>query len=129
MIGCETTTVRANIPVATVAARRPAPVDMVHLARQTFGSVELEREVLRLFVGQGAGLVARIAAASDPIERGEIAHRLKGSARAIGAHRVARLAETIETASASEVAALAGELGEAVGEVESFVTTLLAPAA
>ena len=116
--------------VGFVAARRePAPIDLVHLARQTFGSAELEREVLRLFVLQGGELVRRIADAADPIERAEIAHRLKGSARAIGANRVGRLAEALETASHGEVVDLVAQIGRAVGDVERFVAGLLAPAA
>ncbi|MDK9698224.1 MAG: Hpt domain-containing protein [Siculibacillus sp.] len=109
--------------------REPAPIDLVHLARQTFGSSELEREVLRLFVLQGGDLVRRIAATGDAVERAEIAHRLKGSARAIGAMRVGRLAEALETATAGEVAGLLEEIGRAVAEVEHFVAGLLAPAA
>jgi HPt (histidine-containing phosphotransfer) domain-containing protein len=116
------------VPVVSVMRRGPAPVDLVHLARQTFGSAELEREVLRLFVQQGGGLVARIAAAASASERGEYAHRLKGSARAIGAMRVGRIAEALEAATTgSETAALSEDLGEAVSEVERFVADLLAP--
>ena len=110
------------------AMRRPAPVDLVHLARQTFGSAELEREVLRLFVQQGGGLVRRIAEAASVTERLEYAHRLKGSARAIGAGRVGRIAEALETAtSLSQTTALTGELAEAVEDVARFVGELLTP--
>lgn len=114
--------------VKAMTARRmmPAPVDMVHLARQTFGSADLEREVLRLFVQQGAGLVARIAEA-EPGERGSIVHRLKGSARAIGATRVARITEALEAPGLVDVEArrLIVELGEAVGDVETFILGIL----
>jgi len=114
--------------VSAIMARRmvPAPVDMVHLARQTFGSAELEREVLGLFVQQGAGLVARIEAASAT-ERGPLVHRLKGSARGIGATRVARVAEALEAPGLVEVEVrrLIGELREAVGDVEAFVGGIL----
>lgn len=116
--------------VGFVTARRePAPIDLVHLARQTFGSADLEREVLRLFVLQGGELVRRIATAADAVERAEIAHRLKGSARAIGAIRVGRLCEALETAREDEVAALVEGIGRAVVDVERFVAGLLAPAA
>jgi HPt (histidine-containing phosphotransfer) domain-containing protein len=114
--------------VSAIMARRmvPAPVDMVHLARQTFGSAELEREVLGLFVQQGAGLVAKIEAAS-PAERGALVHRLKGSARGIGATRVARVAEALEAPGLVDVEArrLVVELREAVGDVEAFVGGIL----
>ncbi len=126
MIGYERT--RADDGAATMR-RTPAPVDLVHLARQTFGSAELEREVLRLFVKQGGGLVRLIAAAEDIRTRAEFAHRLKGSARAIGAGRVAGLAEALETAPDGEAAGLAEDLAAAVDEVERFVAELLAPAA
>ncbi|MER2606604.1 MAG: Hpt domain-containing protein [Siculibacillus sp.] len=115
-----------NPVTATITrGRGPAPVDLVHLARQTFGSAELEREVLRLFVDQGADLVGRIARA-DRIERAALVHRLKGSARSIGAGRVARLTEALEAPELAEAEArrLIGALEEAVGEVESFVHSI-----
>ncbi len=36
------------------------PIDLDHLAAQTFGSAELEREVLRLFLTQSRDCVARL---------------------------------------------------------------------
>ena len=129
MIGFETTTGKEAGPMVAASRREPAPVDLVHLARQTFGSAELEREVLRLFVQQGGGLARLIAVAEDGRTRGEFAHRLKGSARAIGAMRVGRIAEAIETAAPGDISGLCGELDRAVDEVERFVAGLLAPAA
>jgi len=130
VIAIETMTPTTDVPSRVAGLRRePAPVDLVHLARQTFGSAELEREVLRLFVQQGGGLVRLIATSEDARTRGEFAHRLKGSARAIGATRVGRIAEAIETAGAAEISGLVDDLGRAVEEVELFVAALLAPAA
>ena len=110
-----------------VEARRPgpAPVDLVHLARQTFGSTELEREVLQLFVRQGRPTVAQIAAAT-PAARGAIVHRLKGSARGIGAVEVARIAEGLEAPDLAETDArrLIADLADAVAAVERFVGDL-----
>lgn len=108
---------------AAVRRPGPAPVDLVHLARQTFGSTELEREVLQLFVRQGAPSVKEIAAAS-PVARGAVVHRLKGSARGVGAQEVARLCEALEAPALAESEArrLIGELAEAVVAVERFVT-------
>ena len=114
--------------IATLG-REPAPIDLIHLARQTFGSAELEREVLRLFVLQGATIARQIGAAASIEDRAALAHRLKGSARAIGAMRVGRIAEALETAAPAEVAGIAAELGTAIVEVERFVAGLLAPAA
>ncbi len=102
-----------------------APIDLEHLARQTFGSTALRREVLRLFVGQGRGLVEKIASAPSARERGEWVHRLKGSAQAIGATDVGRLAAALETAAGEEaIADLVGELADAVAAVEAFVAIL-----
>src|SRR2546423_15069342 len=71
------------------------PIDLVHLARMTLGERSLEREVLQLFDRQAMILMERMQAA--PVEAvPTLAHRLKGSARAIGAAHVARAAEAGE---------------------------------
>jgi HPt (histidine-containing phosphotransfer) domain-containing protein len=115
---------------ATGAARseedRRAPVDLVHLARQTFGSIELEREVLDLFVRHGDGLVDHIARPAGDRDRAEALHRLKGSARGIGAVRVAALAERLEMLdpASAETTRLIDDLARAVTEVARFVEAL-----
>jgi HPt (histidine-containing phosphotransfer) domain-containing protein len=73
------------------------PVDLVHLARTTFGDRALEREVLQLFDRQSDILIARMRTAA-PAAITTLAHTLKGSARSIGAARVARAAELLELA-------------------------------
>lgn len=105
--------------------RGAAPIDLVHLARQTFGSNELEREVLGLFVAQTRLLVERIAAAT-PAERGALVHRLKGSARGVGATRVAALAEALEAPELAEGEArrLVDELIAAEAEARAFVDAI-----
>lgn len=83
-------------------ADRAAPViDLVHLARQTLGDNALERELLSLFSRQAGEFAARLAgldAATDARRRGELAHTLKGSARAVGAFGVGAAAEAYEEA-------------------------------
>ena len=93
----------AAISIAeSVSAARPAvpsserPVDLVHLARQTLGDRSLEREVLQLFVRQSEICLARLRGAADQAAWTAAAHSIKGSARAIGAWRVARAAESAE---------------------------------
>jgi HPt (histidine-containing phosphotransfer) domain-containing protein len=76
------------------------PIDLVHLARNTMGDRSLEREVLQLFDRQSALLIARMRAAA-PGGIAMLAHTLKGSARGIGAWRVARAAEALEAACGS----------------------------
>ncbi|MDX8528261.1 Hpt domain-containing protein [Mesorhizobium sp. MSK_1335] len=71
------------------------PVDLGHLARQTMGDRDLEREVLALFVHQSLSVRDQIADA-DAKQRALLAHGLKGSARGIGAFAVAECAAIIE---------------------------------
>lgn len=72
------------------------PIDLVHLARQTLGDRDLEREILNLFTVQARALLVRIGTAETLQERGDLAHTLKGSARAVGAWAVADAAELSE---------------------------------
>jgi HPt (histidine-containing phosphotransfer) domain-containing protein len=88
------------------------PIDLVHLARTTLGDRGLEREVLQLFDRQSTLLIARMRAAG-PAGVATLAHTLKGSARGIGAWRVARAAEALE---------LAGASGDALGEALDRLT-------
>lgn len=76
-------------------------VDWEYLSRQTFGDGELEKEVLTLFLQQAGDCGARLAEPArdgDGKWRGDIAHTLKGSARAIGAFGLADAAERYEAA-------------------------------
>src|SRR6476646_5696820 len=68
------------------------PIDLVHLSRTTFGDRALEREVLQLFDRQSSMLITRMRTA-PPAAVAALAHTLNGSARGIGAWRVARAAE------------------------------------
>jgi HPt (histidine-containing phosphotransfer) domain-containing protein len=72
------------------------PIDFDHLRRMTLGDNALEREVLAMFAGQAAELAAALA--QLPPDAATLAHKLKGSARAIGAVHVAAAAADLETA-------------------------------
>jgi HPt (histidine-containing phosphotransfer) domain-containing protein len=72
------------------------PLDLDHLARMTLGDAELEREVLAMFADQSTRLVSAMAAL--PADAAALAHKLKGSARGIGAFTVAEAAAQLETA-------------------------------
>ncbi len=74
------------------------PVDLVHLARQTLGDRALEREVLGLFQVQARAIYAQLETVSEANLRHDLAHTLKGSARAVGAWKVAQAAEACEQA-------------------------------
>ena len=77
------------------------PVDLVHLTRQCFGDKRLETELLRLFMRQArqiqGGLDAQVGDDSvSSLPAGDLLHTLVGSARVVGANRVATLAEGYE---------------------------------
>lgn len=71
-------------------------IDLDHLARQTGGDQDLERELLALFAQQCVRHLRTIHQAEDARIRMDAAHTLKGAARAIGAWQVAEAADAIE---------------------------------
>ncbi len=71
-------------------------VDRAYLARFTLGNAALEREVLELFAAQAPVYLQRLREASCIKAWREATHTIKGSASAIGAWRLARLAEMAE---------------------------------
>lgn len=81
----------------TPAASFERPVDLVHLARQTLGDRALEREVLGLFQVQARAIFAQLQHVTQAQARLDLAHTLKGSARAVGAWQVAEAAAFCET--------------------------------
>lgn len=76
----------------------PKVLDTQHLSQQTFGDVELERDILALFREQCQKLVPVISGNCQLPSRVDAAHTLKGGARAVGAIVVARVADEVETA-------------------------------
>ena len=103
-------------PSAADRERKPAVIDQDHLVRMTLGDRRLEREVLELFLRQTTIMLGRIVGAT-PLEAAAAAHTLKGSARGIGAWRVARAAECLEYA--ADGVRGAGELDEAIAGLEA----------
>jgi HPt (histidine-containing phosphotransfer) domain-containing protein len=105
-----------------------SPIDLAHLSEQTLGDRHLQRELLCLFSAQSPSLLAQMRALGQE-EVGalnDLAHRLKGSARAIGAFRVAVAAETLEShvpmdGRRAPLAALAEALEEAMAAIESYL--------
>jgi len=104
------------------------PLDLVHLARHCLGDRELEDELLRLFRAQSQTLTAQLC---DPSQlslesKANIAHKLRGSALAVGARRVAGAALRIE-----ELAAAAGDpprldIDDRVAEARALLALLFA---
>jgi len=105
------------------------PIDLVHLARTTLGDRGLEREVLQLFDRQSTLLIARMRSAA-PAGIATLAHTLKGSARGIGAWRVARAAEALERAGScgpDAVQEALDRLAAAADEARAVIAELLLP--
>jgi len=104
------------------------PIDLVHLARTTLGDRSLEREVLQLFDRQSTLLIARMRSAA-PAGIATLAHTLKGSARGIGAWRVARASEALELAGSagSDVTQALDQLAATADEARAVIAELLLP--
>lgn len=103
------------------AGRQARPIDLDHLAHQTMGDKTLELEVLQMFSRQARQSMKDLALGAGQ-ERAAVAHRLKGSAQAVGATVVAQAAEALE-ARPDDAAALAA-VTAAVVEAENFILGL-----
>jgi HPt (histidine-containing phosphotransfer) domain-containing protein len=109
----------SNLSAAAESDGKPSAIDEDHLARMTLGDRRLEREVLEIFVRQTAIMLDRIMGA-EPALAAAAAHTLKGSARGIGAWRVARAAEHLENAANADGNAGGGhDLVEAIEELKT----------
>ena len=118
-----------NTKDAPALAPDDRPIDLVHLARTTLGDRSLEREVLQLFDRQSTLLIARMRTAA-PASVATLAHTLKGSARGIGAWRVARAAEAVESAGSAGTTAIGEALDQltaASDEARAVIAELLLP--
>lgn len=108
-------------------AAADAAIDLHHLSRMTLGERSLEREVLALFERQVEILMPRIRDGQHAVAAAA-AHTLKGSARGIGAWRVARSAEAVELAQGGDgpgIQAAVEALGAAVADVKTAIASLL----
>jgi HPt (histidine-containing phosphotransfer) domain-containing protein len=108
------------------AATRSEPaLDLVHLRRFTLGDQALEREILDLFITQAPITLAALKAAITERDWRIAAHTLKGSARAVGAWPVARIAERAEGLSrrneASACESAVQDLAHALSEAGAFI--------
>ncbi|MGB3457145.1 MAG: Hpt domain-containing protein [Litorimonas sp.] len=71
-------------------------IDFDHLNRYVAGDVALTREIFSLFTHQTEMWGRGLDSASDDEVWGSVTHSLKGSARAVGAMRLASLCEQAE---------------------------------
>jgi len=104
-------------------------IDLCHLTRITFGEKNLQAEVLALFDRQADMLLARIQQVS-PKAAAAYAHTIGGSARGVGAWKVAAAAERLELAARdADPAGFAGalrRLAGVIGEARAAILKLLA---
>lgn len=120
----------ASRPIPTTPER---PIDLVHLSRQSLGDRALEKELLQLFDRQAEQIIARLDSEigiGDRKWRRDLSHTLCGSARAVGALRVARAASDYEEALFSsatdrELAILRDEMTVEVGSARAAIRELL----
>ena len=71
-------------------------IDLDYLRRFTSGNLALEEEVLKLFADHAPVYLEQLRHAKSTKEWSEAAHTIKGSAAAIGARRLASVAEMVE---------------------------------
>jgi HPt (histidine-containing phosphotransfer) domain-containing protein len=117
-----------SMPVSAArAASLPldgAAIDFVHLSRQSLGDQTLETELLHLFDRQAARIAGELGmpdlTSGARSERSDLAHTLKGSARAVGAWRVADACHELE--SRLKMCAAPASIDEACAEVRQAVT-------
>ena len=93
---CET----EGLSTGASAADASGPIDHRHLSRYTLGDRALEREVLQLFCGQSAVYLGDLRKAATLAQWRHAAHSLKGSAKAVGAARIAAAATCAEALAA-----------------------------
>ncbi|MEM5472486.1 Hpt domain-containing protein [Hoeflea sp. AS60] len=98
------------------------PIDLVHLARQTGGDKSLETEVLALFARQARQAVAQIGNLEQQA-RSELAHKLAGAAKGVGASDVARCASAVELEPGNSAAIAA--FTKAVVDADNFIVGLM----
>ena len=100
------------------------PVDLVHLSRQTLGDRNLEKEVLGLFVNQSNIYLKRLQVAKSATERKLAAHTIVGSARGLGAWKVAEEAAILEAG--CDQALDCKSLSAAVDDANAYIRVLMA---
>jgi len=81
---------------AGASATAAAAIDRAYLTRFTLGNEALAREVLQLFAVQAPLYLQALQTAATDRDWQQAAHTLKGSAAAVGARQLQRLAELAE---------------------------------
>lgn len=107
---------------------RRRPIDLVHLARQTLGDWDLEREILRGFDASVATCFRRIEQCADRHDLLIHLRAIRGAAAGIGAFGIVAHAEGAERAlrTGTDVdMERIEDLGFAIAEASIFIADLL----
>jgi hypothetical protein len=118
--------------LAPITAPSLVPVDQLidldHLGRMTFGEQRLECEVLQLF-DQQAGMLLERMTVEPPRIVAALAHTMIGSARGIGAWKLAAAAEAVQCLADRQgpatLTAAMNRLSAAVAETQSAIAERL----
>ena len=99
------------------------PVDLLHLSKQSLGDKSLETEILHLFKSQSSLYLERLKNAKTAEERRFASHTLVGSARGLGAWKVAEEAQKIELhcSKSRDIKALQTAVNEANRYIEDLL--------
>jgi HPt (histidine-containing phosphotransfer) domain-containing protein len=89
-------TERKDWPVEQTAVSQTPVLDRAHLARYTMDNPDLEREIIGLFLRQLPESLAMLRGAGSQADWKLAAHTIKGSAAAVGAGEINRLAALLE---------------------------------
>ena len=113
---------------ATGARHVAGALDLAHLRHFTLGDKHLETEILGLFIAQVPITIAALKQAKTDGDWYVAAHTLKGSARAVGARRLALLAAQAErlvgVSDPSVCRMMVRMLEEAADEAKAFIDPL-----
>ncbi|TDR94791.1 Hpt domain-containing protein [Enterovirga rhinocerotis] len=101
-------------------------VDFGFLRQQTFGDEVLERDLLRLFLGQCKTLLPVLVQEDDLIARRDAAHSLRGAASSLGAQRISEVALLVELAAMAGEARSGADLRRAIEATERVISLHLA---
>lgn len=107
---------------------RRRPVDLVHLAKQSFGDPGLEEEILRVFAGLLRAQFGRVETSTNVEDLGANVHALHLAAGGVGAWGLARQAGFIEEQLAAGVPVdpeWIDDLEMVVQEVAAYVDSLI----
>ena len=80
----------------------PEVFDRAHLARYTMDSIDLEKEIVGLFLTQLPETLAMIRNATEARDWKLATHSLKGAAAAVGARRIGAVAAQLEQVSVDD---------------------------